>query len=75
MSRRQYSCGPAAAGAELPKNDAQAIAAAPKSQSFFVFSLQDLLADSRGRVKLGHPVPLSNLSKDAKSGSPETTST
>jgi hypothetical protein len=32
-------------------------------------------AASRGRVKLGHPVPLSNLSKDAKSGSPETTST
>ena len=31
-------------------------------------------AASRGRVKLGHPVPLSNLSKDAKSGSPETTS-
>jgi hypothetical protein len=26
-------------------------------------------AASRGRVKLGHPVPLSNLSKDAKSGS------
>ncbi|HXQ74564.1 MAG TPA: hypothetical protein VN844_28930 [Pyrinomonadaceae bacterium] len=30
---------------------------------------------SSGRVKLGHPVPLSNLSKDAKSGSPETMST
>ena len=28
-------------------------------------------AASRGRVKLGHPVPLSNLSKDAKSGSPD----
>ena len=25
-------------------------------------------------MKLGHPVPLSNLSKGAKSGSPETTS-
>ena len=46
-----------------------------KSKAFFMFSLQDLSAASRGRVKLGHPVPLSNLSKDAKSGSPETTST
>jgi len=40
-----------------------------------MFSLQDLFVASRGRVKLGYPVPLSNLSKDAKSGSPETTST
>ena len=33
------------------------------------------LSASSGRAKLGHPVPLSNLSKDAKSDSPETTST
>ena len=66
MSRRQYSCEPAAAGAALPKNAAQAIAAAPKVKSFFMFSLQNLFAASRGRVKLGHPVPLSNLSKDAR---------
>jgi len=75
MSRRQYSCGPAVAGAALPKNAAEAIAAAPKVKSFVMFSLQDLFVASRGRVKPGHPVPLSNLSKDAKSGSPETTST
>ena len=30
---------------------------------------------STGLVKLGQPVPLSNLSTDANSGSPETTST
>ena len=30
---------------------------------------------SIGLVKLGQPVPLSNLSTDANSGSPETTST
>ena len=30
---------------------------------------------SSGRVKLGHPVPESNLSNELKSGSPETTST
>ena len=35
MSRRQYSCGPAAAGVALPKNAAQAIDAAPKVKSFF----------------------------------------
>ena len=33
------------------------------------------LAVSIGLVKLGQPVPLSNLSTDANSGSPETTST
>jgi hypothetical protein len=32
-------------------------------------------AGSIGFVKLGQPVPDSNLSDDAKSGSPETTST
>src|SRR5215471_19069252 len=37
--RRQYSCEPAAAGAALPKNAAEAIAAAPKVKSFFMFSL------------------------------------
>jgi hypothetical protein len=46
-----------------------------KSQKLFHVLSPDLLAASRGRVKLGHSVPLSNLSKDAKSGSPETTST
>jgi hypothetical protein len=30
---------------------------------------------SIGRVKLGHPVPDSNLSRDEKSGSPVATST
>ena len=30
---------------------------------------------SSGLVKLGHPLPLSNLSVEANSGSPETTST
>src|SRR5689334_15677269 len=34
-----------------------------------------MLAASMGRVKLGQPVPLSNLSKEANRGSPETTST
>jgi len=66
MSRRQYWCEPATAGAALPKNAAQAIAAAPKVKSFFMFYLQNLFAASRGRVKLGDPVPLSKLSKDAK---------
>jgi hypothetical protein len=33
------------------------------------------LTPTSGRVKLGHPVPLSNLSRELKSGSPETTST
>jgi hypothetical protein len=33
------------------------------------------LAGSIGLVKLGHPQPDSNLSVDAKSGSPETMST
>ena len=28
-----------------------------------------------GRVKLGQPVPLSNLSTEANNGSPDTTST
>src|SRR5215471_17989689 len=51
MSRRQYSCGPAVAGAALPKNAAEAIAAAPKVKSFVMFSLQDLSVASRGRVK------------------------
>ena len=32
-------------------------------------------SDSIGRVKLGQPVPDSNLSEEANSGSPETTST
>jgi hypothetical protein len=61
MSRRQYSCGLAAAGAALPKNAAQAIAAAPEVKTIFIFSLQDLFAASRGRMKLGHHVPLSSL--------------
>jgi hypothetical protein len=34
-----------------------------------------MFSTSSGRAKLGHSVPLSNLLKDAKSGSPETTST
>ena len=32
-------------------------------------------AGSSGRVKLGQPVPESNLSRELKSGAPETTST
>ena len=37
--------------------------------------LEITLAGSIGLVKLGQPVPLSNLSTEANSGSPETTST
>ena len=40
-------------------------------RSVFVFTF----AGSSGFVKLGHPVPESNLSRELKSGSPETTST
>ena len=49
------------AGAELSKEAAQAIAAAPEVKSFFMFSLQDLFAASRDRVKLGHSVRLSSV--------------
>jgi len=42
-----------------------------KCRSSFVRTL----AGTRGFVKLGHPVPDSNLSSELKSGSPETTST
>jgi hypothetical protein len=35
----------------------------------------DHVAGWIGTVKLGHPVPLSYLSTDANSGSPDTTST
>ena len=48
MSRRQYSCGLAAAGAVLPKNAAQAIAAAPEVRNFFMISLQDLVGGIEG---------------------------
>ena len=34
---------------------------APEVKSFFMFSLQDLFAASRDRVKLGHSVPLSSV--------------
>ena len=36
---------------------------------------QTMFIGSRGRVKLGHPVPESNLSRELKRGSPETMST
>jgi hypothetical protein len=38
-------------------------------------SRRTTLSASSGCVKLGHPVPESNLSSELKSGSPETTST
>jgi hypothetical protein len=38
-------------------------------------SLRTTFVSSSGRVKLGHPVPESNLSSELNSGSPETTST
>jgi len=39
-----------------------------------IFLLNDVVR-SRGLVKLGHPVPESNLSEELKRGSPETIST
>jgi hypothetical protein len=38
-------------------------------------SFSTIFPDSRGLVKLGHPVPESYLSRELKSGSPETIST
>ena len=43
----------------------------PREASAFSFTF----AFSRGFVKLGQPVPESNLSSEEKSGSPDTTST
>jgi hypothetical protein len=45
-SRRQYSCGAAAAGPALPKNAVQAIAVALKLKSFFMFALPGLFASA-----------------------------
>ena len=43
----------------------------PSVRSVFVL----MFCGTSGRVKLGHPVPESYLSRELKSGSPETTST
>jgi len=61
----------AAGAVPADPGDDMVVAAALAGRATFVVTL----VGSSGRVKLGQPVPESNLSSDENSGSPETTST